>query len=594
LPFLLSFLPTFLLSSLLLVLPPPLLTTHPVPHRRAQHQNFYALKDTILNAQKQKSKVRQRQALAAAHTSSEEGHRQGDGDNTHAGTRVGVVGAGIAGAACAWSLNRSGFDVTLFEKRPTLGGNAKKHTWVVPTGGGNSVNVDTGLSVLAWPDQFFHNYNCLVKTLGMEWHHHDLKFFVAEKSGDGEATPIFVHGKSDFSGPEWLAADLKKWASLVGFVRSVNAFFQPADKPSVYRNNLLNPLNLIPLRFLCRLFSVSHLFWERVFVPVHTSTFLESKMDTIPAVIAELLEDMIPLTAPHEKIPAMATWTTNATEVFFRMSTEFPEGAVRTSAEVEKIRFATNAEGNDVVYLTDDDGSEGEFDHVVFACPAPAIERALEGAGDSLGINGLTGNLELFMLKRGLGQVIYTESRDKLFLMGQAHSDAAAVFPPHFKEELCQEYCNYIEVDPTRRSAIGLPNYENTFILSSWAPPMQEASVRGKRDMLVSYNCDAKLAHSDEAHLERGVTSREGHPCLTTTHMAMSNLLWPGLQGSQAGRVFFCGSAVTAGNGHDLSMLSGLVVAHEIGAKYPFQYDAGATEDFQRLQGMMLWDSKSV
>jgi glycine/D-amino acid oxidase-like deaminating enzyme len=40
------------------------------------------------------------------------------------GTRVAVIGGGIAGVAAAWSLDRAGYRSELFERGPELGGAA--------------------------------------------------------------------------------------------------------------------------------------------------------------------------------------------------------------------------------------------------------------------------------------------------------------------------------------------------------------------------------------------------------------------------------------------------------------------------------------
>lgn len=45
---------------------------------------------------------------------------------------VAVIGSGIAGTAAAWSLRRSGWEVTIYETQPNIGGNAKVHKWNNP------------------------------------------------------------------------------------------------------------------------------------------------------------------------------------------------------------------------------------------------------------------------------------------------------------------------------------------------------------------------------------------------------------------------------------------------------------------------------
>ncbi len=63
--------------------------------------------------------------------------------------------------------------------------------------------------------------------------------------------------------------------------------------------------------------------------------------------------------------------------------------------------------------------------------------------------------------------------------------------------------------------------------------------------------------------------------------------MWPRLQGLHGGALYFAGSSVTPGNGHDLSLLSGLVVAAAVGAPFPFVENEAALSDFHALQGMM-------
>jgi hypothetical protein len=75
--------------------------------------------------------------------------------------KVAVVGGGIAGAGCAFGLKTSGFDVTVFEKKSVVGGNANTHTFALRDGS----TATCGLSVLAWPNEYFKTYNALLESL---------------------------------------------------------------------------------------------------------------------------------------------------------------------------------------------------------------------------------------------------------------------------------------------------------------------------------------------------------------------------------------------------------------------------------------------
>jgi predicted NAD/FAD-binding protein len=94
------------------------------------------------------------------------------------GRKVAVIGGGIAGCSAAWSLARAGADVHIFETRPTLGGNAKTHVW------STDPRMETGLSVLAWPHEYFRNYTNLLRTLQVATQDVQLRFYV-DNEGDG-------------------------------------------------------------------------------------------------------------------------------------------------------------------------------------------------------------------------------------------------------------------------------------------------------------------------------------------------------------------------------------------------------------------------
>lgn len=515
--------------------------------------------------------------------------------------RVAIVGSGIAGSGAAWCLNKSDIDVVMYEKKPKFGGNAKSYTWNFPvtssSGVEKEVNLSTSLAVCAWPHQVFHNYNCLVESLGIATEQHKLRFFIAEskEQSDTSTKVLFAHDNEACaenpvpveSMPQWVIEDLVRWDKLVRFVRTVNAYLQPSGYPSLYRMNVLNPLNVIPLKLLCRMFGISARFWDYIFVAVHTSTFLELNLDSLPAVMAETLEDIMPLNAT----PTMSAWSTDAADPINRIVSSLPKGSARRSCAVEKVYYREKIAGGGSqqlvteVVVIDEDGGEDVFDSIIFACSARAMTAILHTDNDQNGLSSsLMNTLEATVFQR----TVYSHDRDPTFEQGLVHKHAS-VLPTKHRRRLLDDYCNYIEVDrddPTK--------LENTFILSSWSPSIQhsedEDALRlfkedDKVGCFVTYNGRQKL---DNKEVEWISTSREAHPSLTMWHLFASQMLWPKLQGTRNGTTFFCGSAVTPGNGHDLSFLSGLIAATELGARYPFPRNEHAPKDFQQLRRMML------
>ncbi len=449
------------------------------------------------------------------------------------GTRVAIIGAGIAGMGCAWALHRSGAHVTVYERETDLGGNAKTHTWRV-----DSREIVTGLSVLAWPDALFHNYEALLAELEIAVENAPLlRFFIK----DGES--IYAHGLSTTG----FEADLRRWQKLVAFVRRVNDRFAGGGAPSLYEYSPYNPLILFPLRRLATIFGVSARFWERVFVPIHSSSFLSVELDTLPASIAPSIEDIVSI----EHGAKLRTWSGSSREVFGRLQQGFEERIHRATSilRVRRSRAGISIETNA--------GQETTFDRVVFACNPHAALAMLESPS---------------VLERALlGGIEYPDTTDPTFLRGVAHSDATAL-PEEHRRTILDGFANFIELSQSD----GRLRYENTFVLSSWVP-----AARGQGlPMMVSYH----LRHPPKT-AERTLSNELAHPCLSRSNLARAWLLKT-LQGRAS--TYWCGSYATPGNGHDLSLLSGLVVAKALGAAYPFARTPAAFADFQRLSRFML------
>jgi predicted NAD/FAD-binding protein len=450
-------------------------------------------------------------------------------------SRVAVVGGGIAGCAAAWALDRAGVEVELFEARPTLGGNAKTHTWTV-----GDERVTTGLSVLAWPQGLFRNYARLLETLGVASETVELRFFI--RSG----ADTYVAGEGSLARRH--AADLLRWRRLGRLVARFNHVFAGFPRaPSLYRIAPFNPMNYVSLWALARLFGISREFWDELVVPLYSATFLTTRLDRVPALLLPTIDAIVPIDRPAR----LQTWSADSSVVFEALTAGFT-GRVRRSCAIARI---STADGQ--VTLDDEHGRSHCFDAAVLACPAPVIDAALVERRRLHDI-----------LLRGID---YCDDDDPTFVRGRVHGDAS-VIPAADRERILAECCNYIAV---LRDGHGRPRYENHFVLSSWIP-----TARGREaTMLVSY--DGRPASAGE----RVIDNRRAHPSTSSANLVRA-LLYRYLQGRDG--LYYCGSYATPGNGHDLSLLSGLVVAEQLGAPYPFAGDREAWGDFCRLRRMML------
>ena len=223
-----------------------------------------------------------------------------------AGLRVAVIGGGIGGVGCAYALQQAGAHVTLFESRDSVGGNAKTWDWAASDGAGTVATVRTGLSVLAWPQKYFHNYNALLSVLGIATQQVCLPFAI-RLSGDAG----FTYLQDDTASATRFATDLKAWKDVVRFIGAASFLFSSCSKvvavlsrcccaclclrrgrlapslatdaPSVYTFHALSPLNVISLRRLCLLFGMRKSFWDTVAMPIWSSTFLSGESGLRPS-----------------------------------------------------------------------------------------------------------------------------------------------------------------------------------------------------------------------------------------------------------------------------------------------------------------------
>ena len=405
--------------------------------------------------------------------------------------------------------------------------------------------------------------------------------------------------------------------------------------PSLYTIVYWNPMNVVPARLLCqRIFGVSDAFWEQVVVGIYSSSFLTARLDDVPCVILPALDDIISV-GRADPLKQLHTWVNNSKEVFDKMSAEILAASsgnkVMLNTHVLSCEYddggkqwkvciarggGEHGASSDAGHRESREVSELWFDWVVFACPSTAVDSLTNL--DSNRVSGFRSSLFECIVP----SVQYENQRDENFITGAIHSQRAAL-PEAFRHELIRErYSNYIQLFGSPKDAC----VENTFILGTWVPSalrdatlhlrniggnvavavqsglrkrrgdgpstaaaaVVESPVPPVHDMYVTYN-----ASSDERRRAIGPPKGEvdnswAHPQLSMTSMALS-MVMPLLQGRCSAS--YCASYTTPGNGHDLSLLSGLVVAHGLTGYYPFGNEAGVAElgDFSALSSFMEW-----
>lgn len=448
--------------------------------------------------------------------------------------RVAVIGGGIAGVSAAWSLHRSGFPVQIFERGPALGGNAKTFRWSVDSG-----EAESPLLVIAWPEIYYHSYHRLLEELGVDSTSMPIAYFVKHPHGT-----FCQDGRLDLY--PGLAKDFRRWARLIRVTKRINDFFLGRDRyDSLYHLSYWNPLNLIPLYALTRVFGISARFWDEIFVPVHCASFITTKMKDLPAVVGPLVESVVTLERPCR----MGTWVGAPRQVFERMTESFRDD-VHTCCEITAVRRL--GEG---FRIESADGEVFEADRVVFACQAPSILRALEEPS--------------WIERTLLGRVRYVDDEDPTFSRFVVHSDES-ILPEAHRERILSEFNTYTEVD-----AEG--DLECTFVLSARNPALADLG----RPMLVSFGSKKPI----------GKVEAEIALPNPTHALSLPNLLrMMGVRFIQGRRgIHYCGSFTTPEGAHDISFVSGLVAARSVGAAYPFPLDDGpAVADYHQMQRIML------
>jgi predicted NAD/FAD-binding protein len=125
--------------------------------------------------------------------------------------RIAIIGSGCAGLGAAWALQRTNYEVHLFEKSTRLGGHTNTQIWQGPNG--EKVPVDTGFIVMNTAT--YPNFIRFLREVGVDTVPTEMTFGVTRNHGkfewSGEAQGIFAQRRNLFR--------LRHWRMIFDIVR---------------------------------------------------------------------------------------------------------------------------------------------------------------------------------------------------------------------------------------------------------------------------------------------------------------------------------------------------------------------------------------
>ncbi len=445
--------------------------------------------------------------------------------------RVCVVGGGVAGIGAAWAMSQhpDRFDFELYEKNDRLGGNAM--TVDIPQDDGSSIPID--VSVTAFIPSVYHNYLELMKHYGIERIPTRFSYSVSHE-GD-----VYAH---DFDSPlkRRLAPEIARFQKALRFIQKFNALSGERSKA----RSFLNPFNYLTMGQVLNVLGLSGDFRYKLLKPMFVNFLMATNVFDMPAALFARYLDFFDL----ERATPMMTWDQGTRNIYRHMTAGF-EDRVFLNRAVRKIR--RDAGG---VTVIDEHGVETRFDEVVLACNANQALMMVEQPS----------HLELYIMSS-----IRYEA--ELHNHAVVHTDGSVL--PDNETEPAATRSNFI-----RQYGARPDNYEITYIMHNQQPWANKSD----RPCLVTYNPNSKI---DESKIiQRWWFQHVVHDVYQT--VVLMNL-YPFIQGKR--HTWHCG-AHTLINAQETCFVSGLAVARQLGADYPFANEQARL--WFNFYGSLLFGSK--
>jgi uncharacterized protein len=425
--------------------------------------------------------------------------------------RICIVGGGIAGLGAAWALNQhpDRFDFQLLEKNERLGGNAM--TVDIPQAEGAPVPID--ISVTAFIPSVYQNFIELMRRYGIEQVPTRFSYTVHY---DGA---VYAHDFESALKTE-LQGEIDRFKRLLAFLTRFN--FLNA-RPSI-ASSFANPFNYVSMGQMLDLWGFSSAFRYKLLKPLFVNFVLATNVFDMPASMFSRYLEFFDI----ERATPMVTWKGGTRAIYESMTAAFKD-RIHLGRGVARI-----TRDHDGVTVRDTSGRDERFDQVILAC----------NANQALMLLAEPSATERWLL----GKVRY---ESELHNHAVVHTDASVL--PDDATEALRTRSNFVLHYGSRPD-----NYEITYIMHNQQPWAKASD----RPCLVTYNPVQKI---DPAKVVTRWWFQ--HVVHDVFHTVVLLNVFPTIQGKQ--RTWYCG-AHTVVNSQEHAFLSGLSVARQLGADYPF------------------------
>ncbi|CAF0908811.1 unnamed protein product [Brachionus calyciflorus] len=441
--------------------------------------------------------------------------------------RICIIGAGAAGCACAWLLNKHDeFHVEIWEKGNVAGGVASSYKIDQ-----NGLYINDGVQGGA---PSYRNTLLLHKENGFQPSPVNMKISFGKGS-----TAWNNHGKEhETELVRRLRPEIARFGNVLKWVKRLEFIFI-----------------FVPIARLLKLMRFSDEFRNYMVLPL-TALFFGTGNQTpyvSSAIVARVFLD------PDLRLFDYDTsfLLSQTPEMFAFQNLESIYITILENSKCQKYfnRSVETITRGSRILITDNKGIQEEFDELIFACDAETCLKLL-------GKNGAS-----FMERKVLGNVKYYND------ITVTHEDYDYM-QKYYDINLSRDDQYFVKIDPDDPEKIDM-----SFNLSNYQPQLKNSG----RNIFQTIFLDDKRAHlwtRNEINKDKILLERWWHQMAHTwKHFAFTVPYMRFLQGKK--HTWFCGS-YTLFNTHEMAVISGFAVAVRLGAKYPFTYDELATKQFDQ------------